>query len=939
MTPSAARLHPADPFGTAALRAATLSAWRDSPTRLAEDVAAEAELRHIGYRDRWFTELAANAADAALAAPAPGRMRVVVDGAQVRIANTGAPLTRAGVQALTALRVSPKGMSPKADEPAAIGRFGVGFRATSFVDRVDLLSTSGAITFDRQATAAAVAALPVDAPDVPAQRLAWPLTAAPSPGYATEVVLHCADETQAQTLAAHAAAEAEDLLLALSALVEIVVDDTAITRRVDGDHVVIDVDGHPHRRWLRSSAGGTHWLVPVVDGRLQPLTDDVLRSPTPTQIPLSLPARLVTDLPLTPDRRGLHPDADLATAAVGYTALVAAAPDDQKHLLVPAPAFAAGAEDARLRTAVLATLAADRWVPGVDGRRLAPERTLVLRGLTPDLADLLGDVLEPLAHPLVSDGPEAAAVLRLGAEELGLAQLADVLSGVDRLPSWWGRLYAALDPLVTGPDAVAELGALPIPRADGRSHRGVRGVFDVDLPADDELVLDWVPTVHPAAAHPLLERLGLERLTVSQVLAHPGLEQRVADADELSDTEHEELVDAVLRLLDASDAEPTVPTWLGALDVPDSEGELRPADELLLPDSPLASVLADDAPLGVIDADFVAAYGARPLRRLGAGWGFTTVHDDLPTAPDHDLDGEADWWDGLAVPPETLRAVRDLDLVAPDRWGRALTLLAEEPDIAADLADPDGYTVWWLRRHAEPIAGTPLRRCAAPDTDTWRGLFDPLDHPSAAALTALLVGAQPDDTDDADGWLAALADPARTVPPGVAARAHAAVVQAYRSGRVTLDRLDPPLALRTLTGSVSSGAVVLDAPWWVAVLPPADAVLVGAHPEARSAADFAALVDAPLASETLSVQVVSVGRSLDPESGPALRLAAATGWDLAGPLVAHDELVVAVFDDAETERRVRVPRWRDTAGTLHVEHCVPWDPTGPDPRRPREETP
>ena len=61
MTPSAARLHSADPFGTAALRVATLSSWRDSPTRLAEDVAAEAELRHIGYRDRWFTELAANA--------------------------------------------------------------------------------------------------------------------------------------------------------------------------------------------------------------------------------------------------------------------------------------------------------------------------------------------------------------------------------------------------------------------------------------------------------------------------------------------------------------------------------------------------------------------------------------------------------------------------------------------------------------------------------------------------------------------------------------------------------------------------------------------------------------------------------------------------------------------------------------------------------------
>lgn len=926
MTPSPADTDPADPFGTGALRAAALSAWRDSPTRLAEDVAAEAELLQIGYRDRWFTELAANAADAASAVDTPGRMRVHADGTALRVANTGAPLSAAGVRALTALRVSPKKDAPDR-AGGAVGRFGVGFRSTGFVDRVELLSVSGSILFDRGATVAAVAdALGRTPAAVPGQRLAWPSTQAPSPGYATEAVLHCGDAEQVRSLLAQADAEAPDLLLELPALVEIDVGGTVYRRRDERDHVSIEVDGRVHRRWLRAGAGRTQWLVPVDGDRIRPLTDDVLRSPTPTQIPLSLPARLITDLPVTPDRRGLHPDAEPAVAAAGYPDLVAAAPADQRHLLVPAPAFAAGVEDGQLRSAVLAALSTRRWVPGVDGRELAPERTLVLRGLTPALAELLGEALDPLAHPVVSDGPAAAAVLRLGGRELGLAELADLLSGLDRAPAWWGRLYEALDPLVSGPEATTELGALPIPRADGRLHRGPRGVHLLDLPGEDELVLDWVPTVHPAAHHPLLERLGVARLTLSEVLAHPGLEQEFAavqGADAYDDQGQEDLADVVLRLLDATDADPVVPAWLGALEVPDTHGDLRPVDELLLPDSPLASVLAEDAPLGVVDPAFVAAYGARPLRRLGAGWGFTLVRDDLPTAPEHDLDAEDRWWDGLPVPPETLRAVRDLELVSADRWGAALDLMAGDPEIAPELADAAGYTVWWLRRFAEVTPGTPLRLTAHPDDDRWRGLFAPLAHPAADALTALLVGAEPDDGDDAGAWLAALADPRRTVAPGVAARAHAAVVAAHRAGRFTLDDLEVPAGLRTLDGSVSADGLIVDQPWWVPVVPPQIAVLAGTHPQARVAADFAALVDAPLASEELSVRVASSGRPLDPDSAQAVRLAATLGWELTGPLVVHDELVVAVFDADDRERRVRVPRWKDDTGAMHVEGCVP----------------
>ena len=56
-----------------------------------------------------------------------------------------------------------------------------------------------------------------------------------------------------------------------------------------------------------------------------------------------------------------------------------------------------------------------------------------------------------------------------------MAELADMLTEVDRPPSWWRGLYAALADV--DPAALAELGALPVPLADGRLIRGPRGVL------------------------------------------------------------------------------------------------------------------------------------------------------------------------------------------------------------------------------------------------------------------------------------------------------------------------------------------------------------------------------------------------------------------------------------------------------------------------------
>ncbi|MDT7694566.1 MAG: hypothetical protein QOI75_3933, partial [Pseudonocardiales bacterium] len=173
-----------DPFGTAALRASTLAAWADSPTRFREDANAEEDLLLGGYADRWLVELAQNAADAAQRAGTPGRLLVrLVPGTgggpvELWVANTGAPLDAAGVAALASLRASTK------RDSESVGRFGVGFAAVLGVSgEPRIASSGGGVSFSAARTAAEVAALPgVAAEELrrrdgrpPVLRLCWPL--------------------------------------------------------------------------------------------------------------------------------------------------------------------------------------------------------------------------------------------------------------------------------------------------------------------------------------------------------------------------------------------------------------------------------------------------------------------------------------------------------------------------------------------------------------------------------------------------------------------------------------------------------------------------------------------------------------------------------------------------------------------------------------------
>ncbi|HYZ09029.1 MAG TPA: ATP-binding protein, partial [Pseudonocardiaceae bacterium] len=334
-----------DPFGTAALRAGVLTAWRASPTRFREDANAESDLVRGGYAERLLVELAQNAADAAQRAGTPGRLRVVVEGGELRVANTGIPLDAEGVAALAALRASAKRGAE------SVGRFGVGFAAVLTVsDAPRIVSTIGGIGFSAERTAAAVVGDAALREELgrrdgrpPVLRLVWPAQGAPPEGFDTEVQLPLRDGVDAAAVLADCAEQVPDLLLALSWLKRI---DVAgwVVRREGTDPVLLHSTNptRPHvpedvQRWRVVRRCGRFasealaalgpearpewslcWALPVDEsGTPLPLADDVLHAPTRTAQRLTLPARLVAGVPVEPSRRHVQagPAADAVLAA------------------------------------------------------------------------------------------------------------------------------------------------------------------------------------------------------------------------------------------------------------------------------------------------------------------------------------------------------------------------------------------------------------------------------------------------------------------------------------------------------------------------------------------------------------------------------------------------------------------------------------------------
>lgn len=952
-----------DPFGTADLRRRVLDAWAASPARFREDANAEEDYALGGYRDRVVVELAQNAADAAARGAVAGRLRLTLRAGTLVAANTGAPLDAAGVAALSTLRASSKRGADTRE--TAVGRFGVGFAAAVAVsDEPRVSSLTGAVAWSRSAARDLVRRLPAVAAElaersdhVPVLRLPFAADSRPPEGYATAVTLPLRDEAAGRLMERLLAETGPALLLALPALatVEIEVDGTTrvLTAAHDGDGVTITVDGAASR-WRTATSGGrtdprllagrpaeerarpswsVRWAVPATlggengdapDGRLPEGVSGVVHAPTPTDEPLGLPALLLASFPLSTDRRHVAPgpltDFILDQAAEAYAALLPSlAPGAGLLDLVPGP-VAQGELDAQLRGRILPRLQETAFLPAAEqpGPRIRPHDAIILDAHLPGLAGCLAPVLPglvagPARHP---------AYAALGVRRLGLAELADTLASLDREPAWWRGLYDAL--AAAEPGERGELGALPVPLADGRLVRGPRGLLlpGPGLEHAEPLALLGFRVVHPGAVHPLLARLGAVEATPRGVLADPAV--RAAVEASYDEEDPGPVAHAVLSLVATARLRPGDHPWLADLALPGADSEWYPAGELLIPGGPLAEVVAADTPFGTVGPAILERYGAATLEAVGVLWSFSLLvaADVTLDDPDLDLDGAQEWaadtcarLSGGSVPPAAaeMLAVRDLELVDPARWPRALELLAA-PALRAALVEPtrvllaDGrradvpsYTAWWLRRH--PVLGghRPTDVRIADADPLLAGLYDeaalPADPAVARALgvrTSLAeLLAEPGGADE---LLDRLADPGRPVTrPQLRAlwAALAAVTQATPPDRVRAVRGDEVVVADAVD------ALVLDAAdLWPLVA--AQPLLLAPYDRAPRLAD---LLDLQLVSEEVAGLV---------ESSPARRrVPAIVGAVLPGApttYYAHDRLVVD---------GVAVP-WRYTLGAVHA---------------------
>lgn len=993
-----------DPFGTARLRRGVLDAWAGSPARFREDANAEEDLALGGYRDRLVVELAQNAADAAARAGVPGRFSLTLRDGVLVAANTGAPLDAAGVESLSTLRASAKreqgdgavgrfgvgfaAVLAVTDEPAVVGRTG-GVRWS-------LAEARGLAADTARHSPGLGDELRRRDGHVPLLRLPFAAEGSAPDPYETVVILPLRDAA-AEALAARLIDAIDDtLLLALPGLDEVVVETGSGTRilrrRTDGPYVAVDDEREDAASGGRESVT-TRWRVLVRNGPLEaalladrpleerlrphwsvtwavpvdtdgapepPRSAPVLHAPTPSDEPLGVPALLIASFPLDTTRRHAAPgpltDFLVERAADAYAELLAGwRPVSTAVLgLVPGP-LGRGELDGSLRGAILARLPRTAFLPpalprtkdDADGlpETLRPREAEVVEGAGAETVRVLAEVLPSL----LPAGLERRVELRtLEVARVPLTEAVDRLAGLEKEPGWWRRLYDSLAGV--DPD---RLTGLPVPLAGGRTTIGPRQVLlpMPDATPGEALARLGLKVAHVDAAHPLLEKLGALPATPRAVLTTPQVRAAVAGSldddvwslDDDGPVGVDELAELVLTLVRDANLEPGDEPWLGALALPDDEGELAPAGELVLPGSPFAQVVREGE-LAMVDGDLAERWGEQPLAACGVLAGFALVRAaDVVLDPDEldPRDGDfaepddaglldaVDVWceDVLDRLPDTpvppvateLVAVRDLDLVDDDRWPQALALLSRPPlrDALTQpvrVLLPDGtheivrpYTAWWLRDHPVLDGRRPAGLRAAGGDPLLAGLYDPADatgFEDEQVLRALgvrtSVAALLDEPGGAAELLDRLADPEREVG--------AAQLHALYGALADLDpeQVTLPDELRAVVdGEVrvvdAADAVVADAP---DLLPLAGGLALLPVSPGR-AADLADLFQVRRLSTTADAGVTQEGAEHPvPESVRTL-----LGPATPQRYVEHEELFVA---------GVEVDWRRTSEGTVHA---------------------
>ncbi|WP_043237398.1 sacsin N-terminal ATP-binding-like domain-containing protein [Streptomyces violaceusniger] len=622
------------------------------------------------------------------------------------------------------------------------------------------------------------------------------------------------------------------------------------------------------------------------------------------------------------------------------------------------------------------------------------------------------EVLAELFPALLPAGLERRSELRvLGVARVPLGELIDRLAGVERAPAWWRRLYDSLGgidpdrlsglpvPLADGRTTIGPRQVLlPLPgEADGdldsigtvegaesagaawaAESAGMAGTAEsagiagtTEAPerggavgaTHRTLARLGLKVAHPDAAHPLLEKLGATPATPRAVLTTPQVRAAVAHSLEAEDEydpfaeegealgaalDADTLADTVLGLVQQARLAPGDEPWLAALALPDEDGELAPAGELVLPGSAFEQVMREGE-LAACDAELAERWGEQPLAAVGVLAGFTLVRaSDVVLDPDELEPREGDftepddvgvleavdvWCEDVLdrlpqtpVPPVATEivAVRDLDLVDDDAWPRALAMLAQPPLRDALTAPvrvllPDGttetvrsYTAWWLRGHPVLDGRRPAGLRAAGGDPLLAGLYEAVDaagFEDEQVLRALgvrtSVAALLDEPGGAAELLARLADPDREVTP---AQLHAIYGQLadLEPEQVTLPDDVRAIVDGEPTVVEALEALVADAPDLMPLAEADGRALLPVRP--TRAAELAELFQVRRLSEAYPARVTSQG---DPHEVPEAVRELLPGAPLS--YIEHEELLIEGLIEGEDELD-----WRYVDGTLHA---------------------
>ncbi|MFF3443129.1 sacsin N-terminal ATP-binding-like domain-containing protein [Streptosporangium sp. NPDC002721] len=850
-----------DIFGTERLRSAVLAAWAASPARFREDANAEEDFALGGYRDRLIVELAQNAADAALRAGVPGRLRLSLREGVLSAANTGAPVDGAGIEGLSTLRVS-----AKRDDAHAAGRFGVGFAAVVSVCDEPVIGSlgSGVVRWSRDQTAALVAAEPELAKElaergghVPLLRLPFPAGPVEIPaGFDTLVRLPLRDEAAEEAVRAMLRETSPALLLGLPALESIEVD-------VDGETRTVTSEG---------------WKVVSASGRFTPEQVAELFADRPTEersrphwlvrwaVPVTGPGSAGSGSGATGagsasagfagGALGGVPDGSRGAAADGSPGVAPVGEPRPLPALVPPVVHAPTPSDEPLD---LPALLIASFPMATDRRHVAPgpladflvERAAdtyleLLAGLprTPRLLDLVPGMM--------GKGELDARIRRAILRRLPDAPLLPALSPPADPAAGAGGSGASL--LLPDPSEAAGGGAPPAPLPDGGELVvSGRQASVVAAPAELlERVAPMIPGLLPAgwpSRHPAVTALGVSRVQLSDIVD-------LLSGDAVKDRDPS-WWRSLYEVLPADD-----PEALGALPVPLADGRLvrGPRGTLLLTDG---SAL-DPAVLAPLGLRVVHPDAAHPLLlRLGAGEATprTVLEDPLTrSAVSESLDSP----DSEPVAQAVLALVDAAGLTAGDApWLSELALRGADGELypAGELLLADGSLAGLLDSETHFGTAAPeLVERYGPRVLAAAGVLD-----GFAVVNDSDVMIDPDecdhDLDREDEWLETVLDllPEMAVPP--VAREFSAVrdleyVADWPAALALLSR--PPLRSVLHPLRVLVAGEIVEVPsytaWWLSThpvlagrrptelrLPAGDPLLFGLYGDAPAVVDEAAL--------------------------------------------------------------------------------------------------